>query len=83
MLIRHSFLGSHPPVALSSGATLFVIASAIALAAGIGSLVWADPNTKMYRMHRLVQELGRGMIAQTAHPDSVVYNAMKKLDAKS
>lgn len=59
LLIRHSFSGSNPLVALSSGATLFVIASAIALTAGIGSLVWADPGGFRARRKILVQ-LQRG-----------------------
>ena len=59
LLIRHSFPGEYLPIALSSGATLFVSASAIALLAGIASLVWADPGGFRARRKILVQ-LQRG-----------------------
>jgi hypothetical protein len=44
LLIRHSFSEGSSSVALSSAATLLVIAGAIGLVAGVGSLVWADPG---------------------------------------
>lgn len=59
LLIRRSFPEGNPPIALSSGATLFGIASVIALAAGIASLVWADPGGFRARRKVLVQ-LRRG-----------------------
>lgn len=59
LLIRRSFPGGNAPIALSSGATLFGIAGVIALAAGIASLVWADPGGFRARRKVLVQ-LHRG-----------------------